>query len=56
MAVLLLRHVPPVVVSDNVSVAPAHTEVPPVMLPATGREFTVTTVTATVVPQVLVTA
>jgi hypothetical protein len=55
--VLLLLHVPPgvPVASDNCVVLPLQTVVVPVIVPATGVEFTVTTAVAVLVPQLLLT-
>lgn len=39
--VLALLHAPPVVASASIIVSPAHTDDPPVMLPATGKALTV---------------
>ena len=51
-AVLLLLHVPPATASPKVNVAaPAHTLNVPVIVPADGREFTVTVCVAVTVPQ-----
>ena len=44
-------HIPPVAASVNVVVAPAHTPVAPVMLPAEGDTLTVMTFVAYAVPQ-----
>ena len=54
-AALLLLHVPPAVASDNVVVAPVHTVVVPVIVPAVGVAVTVTVAVAVAVPQALVT-
>ena len=48
-------HVPPDTASVNANVLPAHTVLPPVMVPATGDGFTVTDLVAVAVPQLLVT-
>jgi hypothetical protein len=48
-----LLHVPPPM-PLSVVVAPAHTIGVPVMVPAFGRELTVTTVVVTALPQTLV--
>jgi hypothetical protein len=47
--------VPPLVASLNVVMAEGHTTDMPVILPALGSGFTVTTVLDTAVPQLLVT-
>ena len=45
--------VPPVTASLSEVLAPAHMLAEPVMVPATGNGFTVTTLVATAVPQLL---
>ena len=47
-------HVPPEDASVSVVVLPTHTDVVPVMAPAEGRGFTVTTFVADAVPQLAV--
>ena len=54
IAVLLLLHVPPVAVSDKVTVEPRHTDEGPVMAPAFGRALIVIAEVAETVPQLLV--
>lgn len=51
----LLLHTPPVVASVKGVVAPVHTVAVPVMVPALGKGFTVTTAVALPLPQLLVT-
>jgi hypothetical protein len=53
--VLVLLHTPPAAASLSVVVDPAQTVVTPVMLPAFGTGLTVIGLTATAVPQLLVT-
>jgi hypothetical protein len=53
--VLLLVHVPPVTVFDNVIVVLTATVFGPVMDPALGSGLTVTILVATALPQLLVT-
>lgn len=54
-AELVQLQVPPAEVDDKVAVLPAHTVVPPLIVPAVGAGFTVTEVIALAVPQPLVT-
>ncbi len=54
-AVAVLLHTPPPAASVSVVVPAGHSEVVPVMVPATGSGFTVTILIATAVPQLLVT-
>lgn len=51
----LLLQVPPPTLADNVILLPAHTVEAPIMVPAAGRAFTVTTLVTVVVPQPLLT-
>jgi hypothetical protein len=53
--VAVLLHTPPGAISVSVVVAPGQTETVPVIIPATGSGFTVTTRVAASVPQLLVT-
>jgi hypothetical protein len=55
LEVLLLLHAPPEAVFDNVILVPAHTDEAPVIEPASGSGFTVTTLVPVAVPQLLVT-
>ena len=48
-------HTPPSTASESVVTEPAHTFAVPAMVPAAGRAFTVTTLTALAVPQLFVT-
>ena len=48
-------HAPPLVASVNVTVAPAHNDAVPFIVPAFGMELTVTSLVALAVPQLLVT-
>ncbi len=52
---LLLVHAPPLAASVSVIVAPSHTLLLPVTVPAFGAGLTVTMLVATAVPQLLVT-
>ena len=51
--VLLLVHAPPPAASVRVSGTPRHTKVPPLMLPGSGRAFTVLEAVAIAMPQPL---
>ena len=53
--VLPLLQTPPVATSEREVVAVAHTVMAPLMVPASGSGFTVTTTVAAVVPQEFVT-
>lgn len=54
--VVVLVHVPPLFpLALKLMVDPAHTDEAPLMVPASGSEFTVTTIEATDEPQLLVT-
>jgi hypothetical protein len=53
--VLLLLHAPPLTVLPKVIVALEHTEAAPLIVPATGVEFTVTDLVVQLVPQLLFT-
>jgi hypothetical protein len=48
-------HAPPLTQLPNVVVEPAHTDALPVIVPASGMAFTVTTLMAFAAPQLLVT-
>ena len=50
---LLLLHMPPVATSVRVTGSPTHTLPAPVMVPATGRESIVITISVDELPQVL---
>ena len=56
LAGLTLLHIPPPAASVSAVVAAGQTDRTPVMLPALGAGFTVTTTVAAAVPQLLVTA
>jgi hypothetical protein len=52
---LLTLHMPPLAASASVIIAPTTTEDAPVIVPADGTGFTVTSLVATAVPQPFVT-